>query len=185
MNPNKTKIEGKYDRQEIVTVYGQDKFTLFLGFNVPQIHSDFVFGPPSLKVTSYWHLSTKPWNSDCNGKKDYVIMSTGFLSIYSQCNPTSLNIWTTDNNQLKCVCVCVTCKLSSLSKTSEVATPWSWAEVTVSFLTPVHQVLPPTGAHLLEPAISEQPEPSRDGDGHAGAERKIQERHPKQRIWCE
>lgn len=32
-------------------------------------------------------------------------MSTGFLSIYSQCNPTSLNIWTTDNNQLKCVCV--------------------------------------------------------------------------------
>lgn len=52
----------------------------------------------------------------------------------------------------------------------------------VCFLTPVHQVLPPTGAHLLEPAVSEQPEPSGDGDGPAGAERTIQEGHPEQRL---
>lgn len=51
--------------------------------------------------------------------------------------------------------------------------------------TAILQVLPPQGTHLLEPPVSEQPEPCGDGDGHVGVEGKIQEGHPQQWLRCE
>lgn len=49
-------------------------------------------------------------------------------------------------------------------------------------LPPVHQVLPPPGAHLLEPTVPEQPESGGDGDGPAGAAGTVQTGHSQQRL---